>query len=84
VKGPPSRERSFEDEDLLDEVNFLVEYPVALCGRFDPKFLSLPREFVTHSMKEHQRYFPLEDDRGALLPYFVCISNTDPKIEPLW
>ncbi len=74
VKGKVRR-----DEDLLNEVNFLVEYPVALCGRFDPKFLSLPREVVTHSMKEHQRYFPLEDDRGALLPYFVCISNTDSK-----
>jgi len=67
------------DEDLLNEVNFLVEYPVALRGKFDPKFLSLPREIVTHSMKEHQKYFPLEDDRGNLLPYFVCISNTDPK-----
>jgi len=68
-----------KDDELLDEVTFLVEYPVALCGRFDPKFLSLPRDVVIHSMKEHQRYFPLEDGHGVLLPYFVCISNTNPK-----
>jgi glycyl-tRNA synthetase beta chain len=68
-----------KDEELLDEVIFLVEYPVALCGNFDPAFLSLPREVVIHSMKEHQRYFPVEDDQGVLLPHFVCISNTNPK-----
>ena len=56
-----------------------MEYPVALCGNFDPAFLSLPREVIIHSMKEHQRYFPVEDDHGVLLPHFVCISNTDPK-----
>jgi glycyl-tRNA synthetase beta chain len=78
-EGASVKGKVLRDEDLLNEVNFLVEYPVALCGRFDPEFLSLPREVVIHSMKEHQRYFPLEDDRGALLPYFVCISNTDPK-----
>jgi glycyl-tRNA synthetase beta chain len=71
--------RVLKDEELLDEVNFLVEYPVALCGNFDPAFLSLPREVVIHSMKEHQRYFPVEDDHGVLLPHFVCISNTNPK-----
>jgi glycyl-tRNA synthetase beta chain len=68
-----------KDEELLDEVTFLVEYPVALCGNFDSAFLSLPREVVIHSMKEHQRYFPVEDDRGVLLPHFVCVSNTNPK-----
>src|SRR4030043_411158 len=68
-----------KDEDLLDEVNFLVEYPVALCGTFDNKFLSLPREILIHSMKEHQRYFPLVDDHGILLPHFVCISNINPR-----
>ncbi len=71
--------RILKDEDLLDEVNFLVEYPVALCGGFDHKFLSLPRDILIHSMKEHQRYFPLLDDRGVLLPYFVCVSNIMPK-----
>jgi len=71
--------RILKDEDLLDEVNFLVEYPVALCGGFDHKFLSLPREILIHSMKEHQRYFPLVDDHGVLLPHFVCVSNIMPK-----
>ncbi len=68
-----------QDEELLDEVNFLVEYPVALCGAFDHQFLSLPREILVHSMKEHQRYFPLVDDHGILLPHFICITNIDPK-----
>ena len=71
--------RILKDEDLLNEVNFLVEYPVALCGTFDSKFLSLPREILIHSMKEHQRYFPVEDDHGKLLPHFVFISNIHPK-----
>jgi glycyl-tRNA synthetase beta chain len=71
--------RVLKDEELLHEVNFLVEYPVALCGTFDNKFLSLPREILVHSMKEHQRYFPLVDDHGTLLPHFVCISNINPK-----
>ena len=71
--------RVLKDEELLNEVNFLVEYPVALCGTFDNKFLSLPREILVHSMKEHQRYFPLVNDHGTLLPHFVCISNIKPK-----
>ncbi len=71
--------RVLRDEELINEVNFLVEYPVALCGGFDEEFLSLPREILIHAMKEHQRYFPVEDDRGTLLPYFVCISNIVPK-----
>jgi glycyl-tRNA synthetase beta chain len=71
--------RILRDEELLNEVNFLVEFPVALCGNFDRAFLSLPREIVIHSMKEHQRYFPVEDEHGILLPHFVCISNTNSK-----
>jgi glycyl-tRNA synthetase beta chain len=67
------------DEELLDEVNFLVEYPVPLCGNFDPQFLSLPREVIVHSMKEHQRYFPVVDGEGRLLPHFVCVSNIAPR-----
>jgi glycyl-tRNA synthetase beta chain len=78
-EGASVKGKVLRDEELLNEVNFLVEYPVAFCGSFDSKFLSLPREVVIHSMKEHQRYFPLEDDHGTLLPHFVCISNTNPK-----
>jgi glycyl-tRNA synthetase beta chain len=70
-----------KDDELLDEVNFLVEYPLPLCGSFDEKFLRLPREVVIHSMKEHQRYFPLADDHGQLLPHFLFISNLIPKDE---
>ncbi len=68
-----------EDEDLLNEVTFLVEYPLALCGSFERKFLSLPQEVLVHSMKEHQRYFPMVDGEGKLLPHFVCVSNIVPK-----
>jgi glycyl-tRNA synthetase beta chain len=67
------------DEELLVEVSFLVEYPVPLCGSFDPQFLSLPREVIIHSMKEHQRYFPVVNDQGTLLPHFVCVSNLTPR-----
>jgi len=71
----PVSGKVLKDKELLDEVNFLVEYPVALCGDFDREFLSLPREVVIHSMKEHQRYFPVVDDHGRLLPHFVFVSN---------
>jgi glycyl-tRNA synthetase beta chain len=67
------------DKELLMEVSFLVEYPVPLCGSFDPQFLSLPREVIIHSMKEHQRYFPVVNDQGTLLPHFVCVSNLTPR-----
>ena len=68
-----------KDDELLDEVAFLVEYPVALRGNFDRKFLSLPQDVLVHSMKEHQRYFPVVNGDGKLLPHFVCISNILPK-----
>jgi glycyl-tRNA synthetase beta chain len=71
--------RVLKDEELLNEVNFLVEYPVAHGGSFDKGFLSLPREFLIHSMKEHQRYFPVIDEGGNLLPNFICISNINPR-----
>lgn len=71
--------RVLKDEDLLEEVNFLVEYPGVMCGRFDQKFLSLPQEILIHSMKEHQRYFPLLDDHGKLLPSFLFVTNIQPK-----
>jgi len=64
----------FVDEELLDEVTNLVEYPVPLAGEFDSKFLSLPREVLRTSMKKHQKYFSVSGDDG-LLPYFVTVSN---------
>lgn len=65
------------DEDLLEEVNNLVEYPTALYGSFDDSFLQLPEEVLITSMKEHQRYFPVKNREGQLLPYFVTVRNGD-------
>jgi len=65
------------DEDLLEEVTNLVEYPTALFGRFEEEFLQLPEEVLITSMKEHQRYFPVKDKDGTLLPYFVTVRNGD-------
>jgi glycyl-tRNA synthetase beta chain len=69
------------EEPLLDEVTALVEWPVPLAGRFDVKFLELPPEVPIATMQEHQRYFPVRDADGALMPWFVTVSNiesTDP------
>lgn len=63
------------DEDLLEEVNNLVEYPTVLFGRFEGEFLDLPSEVLITSMKEHQRYFPVKDQNGDLLPFFVTVRN---------
>ncbi len=63
------------DEDLLEEVNNLVEYPTALFGRFEEEFLELPEEVLITSMKEHQRYFPVKSTDGKLLPFFVTVRN---------
>lgn len=62
------------NEDLLEEVLYLVEYPTALCGRFDEKYLALPAEAVITPMRDHQRYFPVLKD-GQLLPLFITIRN---------
>lgn len=62
-------------EDLLEEVLFLVETPTALFGTFDPAFLNIPQDVLITSMREHQRYFPVLDDAGKLLPYFVTVRN---------
>ena len=67
-----------EDPDLLDEVNFLVEYPVAIRGDFEPGYLELPHELLTSTMKVHQRYFPVLGDNGKLLPHFITVSNMKP------
>jgi glycyl-tRNA synthetase beta chain len=64
-------------EDLLDEVTGLVEWPHALLGQFDAAFLSLPKEVLISAMQDHQRYFPILDAKGELLPYFITISNIE-------
>ncbi|MFL0364235.1 glycine--tRNA ligase subunit beta [Pseudobacillus sp. 179-B 2D1 NHS] len=67
------------DEELLEEVNNLVEYPTALSGSFNEDFLELPEEVLITSMKEHQRYFPVKDQKGTLLPHFVTVRNGDSR-----
>lgn len=64
------------DEDLLEEITFLVEYPTAFYGEFDEEYVKLPKEVVTTPMKEHQRYFPVSKD-GKLLPNFIAVRNGD-------
>jgi len=63
------------EDDLLEEVTGLVEWPVALSGSFDPAFLEVPSAAVISSMKEHQKYFHLLDKAGELLPLFITVSN---------
>ncbi|QQE73072.1 glycine--tRNA ligase subunit beta [Brevibacillus composti] len=67
------------DQGLLDEVVHLVEYPTALFGTFEPAFLHIPREVLVTSMREHQRYFPVENESGQLLNHFVTVRNGDAR-----
>lgn len=65
------------EEDLLQEVRNLVEYPTVFCGSFEKDFLNLPTEVLITSMKEHQRYFPVKSADHTLLPYFISVRNGD-------
>ncbi|NIB39502.1 glycine--tRNA ligase subunit beta [Pseudomaricurvus alkylphenolicus] len=67
------------DQDLLDEVTALVEWPVALTGRFEERFLEVPAEALIYSMKEHQKYFPVVDKQGELMPNFITVSNIESR-----
>ncbi|NOQ93355.1 MAG: glycine--tRNA ligase subunit beta [Methylophaga sp.] len=67
------------NEDLLDEVTGLVEWPVALSGSYDKRFLELPAEALISSMEEHQKYFAVRDKSGDLLPYFITICNIESR-----
>ncbi|PLS15199.1 glycine--tRNA ligase subunit beta [Bacillus sp. M6-12] len=67
------------DGDLLEEVTNLVEFPTALFGGFEQEYLELPEKVLITSMKEHQRYFPVRNASGELLPYFVTVRNGDSK-----
>jgi len=64
---------------LLDEVTALVEWPVPITGRFEERFLALPREVLISTLQEHQRYFPVEDAKGRLLPSFITVSNIESR-----
>lgn len=65
------------DDELLDEVLNLVEYPTAFMGAFDEKYLAVPEEVLVTSMKNHQRYFVVRDKSGKLLPHFISVRNGD-------
>lgn len=67
------------DENLLDEVTALNEWPVPLIGKFDEAFLEVPAEALISSMKEHQKYFHVVDTDQALLPYFITLSNIESR-----
>ena len=71
--------RPVADRALFEEVAALVEWPVAVVGSFARSFLKLPREVVVATLTNHQRYFPIEDESGTLLPAFVTVANIDSK-----
>ena len=71
--------RALMPEALLDEVTALVEWPVPLAGRFEERFLDLPREVLISTLQDHQRYFPVEDANGRLLPWFITLSNIESR-----
>jgi glycyl-tRNA synthetase beta chain len=75
--------RVLPSEDLLETVTFLTEYPTVVCGNFDREYLKLPQEVLITTMISHQKYFPVVDEKGALLPHFLTINNTlarDPAV----
>ncbi len=67
------------DDSLLDEVTSLVEWPVAVTGNFEARFLTVPAEVIISTMKGKQKYFPIVDAQGALLPHFITISNIESR-----
>jgi len=69
----------FYTEDLLETISFIVEYPVIVRGHFDENYLAIPKEVLTTTMISHQKYFPVINDEGKLLPYFIAVSNTRPR-----
>ncbi len=71
--------RAVIDPELLDEVTSLVEWPVALAGSFEGRYLDIPAEALVATMKNHQKYFHLVDDQESLMAYFIAISNIDSR-----
>jgi glycyl-tRNA synthetase beta chain len=69
----------FPDNELADIVTNLVEYPVAVAGKFDPVFLELPAKVLITSMREHQKYFAVIDRNDKLMPCFIAVNNTHAK-----
>ena len=72
----PVNGRVLPDAELVETVTQLVEYPATVLGQFDKRFLELPREVLITAMREHQRYFAVVDEKGAVMPYFLAVNNT--------
>jgi glycyl-tRNA synthetase beta chain len=73
----------FCTDDLLQTITYITEYPTAVRGNFDKEFLKIPKEVLTTAMMSHQKYFPVVDSKGQLLPHFITINNTlarDPSV----
>ena len=66
-----------QDDELLEELIYINEYPTPFIGEFNNEYLNLPKEVIVTTMKDHQRYFPVEDDSHNLLPYFIAVRNGD-------
>lgn len=78
-KIPDEEMEVIVEEDLLDTVTNLVEWPFVMVGRFDERFIDMPREVLITVMKKHQKYFPIQDKNGKLVPYFMLVNNTNPR-----
>ena len=79
IAGQQSNGQAGIDEELLDEVTALNEWPVPLLGNFEERFLEVPAEALISSMKEHQKYFHVVDKNGRMLPHFITIANLESK-----
>jgi len=71
--------KALRDEELVREILYITEYPYPLKGSFDAVYLDIPKEVLVNVMKSHQRYIPIEDPAGRLLPHFIFFANTAPK-----
>ncbi|NLT24740.1 MAG: glycine--tRNA ligase subunit beta [Syntrophorhabdus sp.] len=71
--------KALRDEELVREILYITEYPYPLKGSFDAVYLDIPKEVLVNVMKSHQRYIPIEDASGRLLPHFIFFANTAPK-----
>ncbi|HCW89529.1 MAG TPA: glycine--tRNA ligase subunit beta [Marinobacter sp.] len=79
IAGQQSNGQAVIDDDLLDEVTALNEWPVPLLGNFEERFLEVPAEALISSMKEHQKYFHVVDNNGRMLPHFITVANLESK-----
>ena len=71
--------RAHIDTELLDEVTALVEWPVVISGGFDERFLEVPSEALVSSMQDHQKFFPVMDESGSLMPHFITVANIESR-----